>query len=116
MKTKITTILFWMTVPASVFSQSFTEKITRELTFEKRSAANAIIVANINGDVKVQGYEGDKILLEVTKTVTGKTEARLEKAKKEIQLGDRSRRYIDLLYRRRVQQFWQIQEPSARQP
>ena len=87
MKTKITTVLFWVIFPASVFSQSFTEKFTREMAFEKKGAANTIIVANINGDVKVQGYEGDKILLEVTKTVTGKTEARLEKAKKEIQLG-----------------------------
>src|SRR5258708_8049900 len=87
MKAKITTILFLLAISPRVFAQTFTEKITRELSFEKKSITNAVLVANINGDVKVQGYEGDKVLLEVTKTVTGKTEARLEKGKKEIQLG-----------------------------
>ncbi len=87
MKTKRAMILLWLVIPMGVTAQRLTEKITRELTFEKKSATNAVMVANINGDVKVEGYNGDKVLLEVTKTITGKTEARLERGKKEIQLG-----------------------------
>jgi hypothetical protein len=45
------------------------------------------MIFNINGDVKVEGYSGDKILVEVEKIVRGKTEARLQKGKEEIQLG-----------------------------
>lgn len=74
-------------VTASVAAQTHTEKITREYSFEKVSPDNALMIANINGDVKVVGYEGTKILVEVTKTVTGKTAARLEEAKTAIKLG-----------------------------
>src|SRR6188768_2932221 len=71
----------------SLMAQTHTEKISREFVLEKKSPDNALIVANINGDVKVISYEGDKIVVEVTKTIRAKTEARLEKGKSEIQLG-----------------------------
>ena len=45
------------------------------------------MIANINGDIKVQAYDGDKIQVEVTKTINGKTQERLEAGKGEIQLG-----------------------------
>lgn len=67
--------------------QTFSEKITKEMAFEKKSESNAIIVANINGDVNVRGYEGDKVLVEVSKSVYAKTNERLERGKKEVQLG-----------------------------
>lgn len=80
--------IVWMGITCtSVLAQTHTEKITRELAFEKVSVDNAIMIANLNGDVKVVGYEGSKIQVEVTKTITGKTSARLEEGKKSIQLG-----------------------------
>lgn len=68
-------------------AQTFTEKISKELSFEKRSDDNALIVANLNGNIRVEGYPGDKILLEVEKTIRAKTEARLQVGKSEIQIG-----------------------------
>jgi hypothetical protein len=68
-------------------AQQFNDKITKEYSFEKKSPDNAIMVANINGHIKVTGYDGDKILLEVSRTINAKTDARLEKAKTEVQLG-----------------------------
>lgn len=68
-------------------AQSFTEKITKEYIFEKKGADNAILVANINGSVKVEGYAGDKVIVEVNKSIYGKTNERLEKGKASIQLG-----------------------------
>jgi hypothetical protein len=70
-----------------VLAQTHTEKITKELTFEKASPDNALLIANINGDIKVVGYEGTKILVEVTKTITAKTQARLEEGKNAVELG-----------------------------
>lgn len=70
-----------------VYAQQFSEKITREYSFEKKSADNAVMVANINGNVEVIGYEGDKILLEVNRSISAKTESRLERGKAEIKLG-----------------------------
>lgn len=68
-------------------AQEFTETMTKELTFEKKSDVNALMVFNINGNVSVIGYDGDKILIEVEKKISAKTQARLEEGKKEIQLG-----------------------------
>src|SRR5579859_3700011 len=67
-------------------AQSFSDKITRELKFEKVSTSNTLILANINGSMKVQGYDGDKILIEAERTIKAKTDARLEQGKKEMQL------------------------------
>lgn len=83
---KIRWIIGLVMASASVMAQTHTEKITRELSFEKTSAANALMIANINGDVKVVGYEGTKIQVEVTKTISGKTSARLDEGIKAVQL------------------------------
>ncbi len=79
-------LLILLCLPLLVNAQSFTDKITKELKFEKVSASNTLILANINGSMKVQGYEGDKILIEAERTIKAKTDARLEQGKKEMQL------------------------------
>lgn len=79
-------------------AQTHTEKIAKEYTFEKKSSDNALMVANINGSVKVEGYAGDKIIVEVTKTISGKTNERLEKGKANIQLGVVDRADTLILY------------------
>ena len=70
-----------------VLAQTFREKISREIGFEKRTADNVIIVDNINGNVQVIGYDGDNVVLDVDKTIQTKTEDRLQKGKEQIQLG-----------------------------
>lgn len=75
-----------MCLPIVINAQTFTDKITKELKFEKPGASNTIILANINGSMKVQGYDGDKILIEAERTIKAKTDARLEQGKTEMQL------------------------------
>ncbi len=79
-------------------AQSFTEKITKELVFDKKSPDNALMIANINGSVTVTGYEGDKIMIEAIKTIKAKTNERLEKGKAEIKLGIIDRADTLILY------------------
>jgi len=78
-------LILWC-LPFWANAQMFSDKITRELKFEKVSASNTLILANINGSVKVQGYDGDKILIEAERIIKAKTEARLEQGKTEMQL------------------------------
>jgi len=84
---QIKILLAALMITQTAFAQTFSETISKELVFEKKSPDNALMVANMNGNVKVVGYDGDKILLEVNKTIRGKTESRLDKGKSEIQLG-----------------------------
>ncbi len=96
MKTGIlVSLLSLMTLPG--VSQIFNEKITKEVSFEKKGN-NTLMIFNINGDVKVEGYPGDKVLIEVSKHISAKTEARLEKGKQEIQLGVLDRADTLLVY------------------
>jgi hypothetical protein len=85
MKSKM--IIGLLLVTHYLMAQTHSETITRELAFEKKSADNALIIANINGGVKVEGYAGDKIMVEVTKTIRAKTQARLDQGKQEVKLG-----------------------------
>jgi DUF4097 and DUF4098 domain-containing protein YvlB len=68
-------------------AQTHSEKISKEISFEKAGTNNALIIANISGDISVEAYAGDKIIVEVTKTIKAKTQARLDKGKQELQLG-----------------------------
>ena len=76
-----------MVVSTQLIAQTFTEKITKEVSFEKKSADNAVLVANINGSIRVEGYAGDKVILEITKTIRAKTSERLETGKANVKLG-----------------------------
>lgn len=84
---KITSLLILLITGLTGYTQQFTEKIAKELTFEKKTDKNALMIANINGHIKVEGYDGDKILIEVDKQIMAKTNERLEKGKNELQLG-----------------------------
>ncbi|HTF17952.1 MAG TPA: hypothetical protein VK658_07760 [Chryseolinea sp.] len=76
-----------MVATAPLFAQTHAEKISKTLSFGKLSEANTVIIANINGSVRVEGYEGSEVRIEVDKTITAKTTERLEKGKQQIQLG-----------------------------
>ncbi len=97
MKTKLYVMLM-VIFSIAACAQTFNEKITKQLTFEKKAANNTLMVFNINGDVNVEGYDGDKILVEVDKTISAKTQARLDKGKTEIQLGVMDRADTLLIY------------------
>jgi hypothetical protein len=79
-------------------AQSFSEKITRELQFEKKTAASTLMILNVDGYVRVEGYAGDKVLVEVNKQIYGKTDARVEHGQQEIQLGVIDRADTIILY------------------
>jgi DUF4097 and DUF4098 domain-containing protein YvlB len=95
---RLTIFLAGLLITQGVCAQQFSDKITKELTFEKKSPDNALMVANINGHIKVTGYEGDKIIVEVNRSIHAKTDARLEKGKQEIQLGVVDRADTLILY------------------
>lgn len=95
MKSILLTTLCAITVP--IYAQLFTEKITKELTFEKKGS-NTLMLFNINGSISVEGYAGDKVIIEVEKRITAKTDQRLEEGKQEVQLGVMDRADTLLVY------------------
>jgi len=85
-------------IPGILAAQSFSEKITKELQFEKKTPASTLMILNIDGFVRVEGYAGDKVIIEVNKQLYAKTAERLERGKTEIQLGVVDRADTIILY------------------
>ena len=85
-------------IPGILVAQSFQEKITKELQFEKKTPATTLMILNVDGFVRVEGYAGDKVVVEVNKQIYAKTDARLERGKSEIQLGVIDRADTIILY------------------
>jgi hypothetical protein len=84
---RLVTLFICAAASTAAIAQSHTEKLTKEVQFEKKGPQNTIMIFNINGDVKVMGYAGDKIIIEAEKIIRAKTDARLEKGKEQIQIG-----------------------------
>jgi hypothetical protein len=55
-----------------------------EIAFENLDKENMVLVRNINGFIDVQGYDGDKIILEVEKIIRADSEVYLDLGNKEV--------------------------------
>jgi len=68
------------------YAQSQTEKISKTGSFQNPQASHVLSVVNIQGFVKIEGYNGDKVLLEAEKTIAAKNQTDLAKGVQEMQL------------------------------
>ncbi|MCP9754020.1 hypothetical protein EGI26_02440 [Lacihabitans sp. CCS-44] len=68
---------------SSAQDTKFQEKINKEFTVLPNSV---LAVYNIDGHIKVEGYDGNKVLIEVDKTISGKTNEIMEQGKREFRL------------------------------
>lgn len=84
---KFNLIYLFLLLGFVVHGQVHKENITKELRFSSQSPENLFILENINGNVAVEGYNGQTIVLEVIKTIEASENSDLETGKKEIQLG-----------------------------
>lgn len=66
--------------------QEYTENITREFTLQKEGSQSTMAVYNVFGFVRVEGYNGDKVLCSVKKTISGENSSDIEKGKSEVTL------------------------------
>ncbi len=67
-------------------AQKFNETITKELNFSSNSVKNSLVVKNINGPIRVEGYEGSSIKLEAERTISAKRESYVDNGKQEIRI------------------------------
>ncbi|GAB4021857.1 DUF4097 family beta strand repeat-containing protein [Spirosoma koreense] len=90
-------------------AQEFKEHIRKEFTVSN-AAAGTLAIYNLNGFVKVEGYSGDKVVIDIDKSITAKTAEDLEFGKKELQLqmeqkGDSILAYLAEPYDTRPRRF-----------
>jgi hypothetical protein len=67
------------------FAQEFKEHIRKEFT-PAQGTGSTLCIYNYSGFIKVEGYSGDKVLLEIDKTISADEPEDLETGKKEFRL------------------------------
>lgn len=68
-------------------AQQHIEKVKKEFTLSKEAATTTLYIYNIFGSLKIEGYSGDKVIIEVEQTITADDTKTVEVGKKEFQLG-----------------------------
>src|SRR5579863_1796409 len=67
-------------------AQEFKEHLSKEFTPTAGAAATTLSIYNIEGSIKVEGYAGDKVILEIDKVIAADDNQTLEVGKKEFRL------------------------------
>jgi len=66
--------------------QESREHISKEFAVDQNTGKSTLAIFNINGFIKVKGYDGDKVILEVDKTLTADDKETLATANQEFKL------------------------------
>ncbi|MHA4740137.1 DUF4097 family beta strand repeat-containing protein [Dyadobacter sp. MSC1_007] len=64
----------------------FKEHVSKEFAMNGNASKNTLAIYNINGFIKVEGYNGDKVVVEIDKKITAKTQEVLDQGKAEFKL------------------------------
>ena len=80
-------IVLLATWSVAAAAQTHQETISKTIQFEKPDAANVLYIANINGNITAEGYNGSTIEIEVRKKITAKSQQRLTAARSMVGLG-----------------------------
>lgn len=89
MKKVIVSLLLGMGILCTVRNadaRDFKEHLTREFTLSGEASHGTLFIYNISGFIKVEGYSGNKVLLEMDKTIYADDDKNLETGKKEFRL------------------------------
>jgi hypothetical protein len=70
----------------SAHAQEFKEHISKQFTLQKSAAESLVGIYNVFGSIKVEGYSGSQVLIEIDKTISAKNNEELEDGKKEFKL------------------------------
>jgi DUF4097 and DUF4098 domain-containing protein YvlB len=81
------------------YPEVFSEHISKQYPIQKVTGS-ILTIYNLEGSIKVEGYSGDKVMIELDKTISAKTKSILEEGKMEIkliieQIGDSVLAYIN---------------------
>jgi hypothetical protein len=73
--------------PLKANGREFKEHMSKEFTVTGVASGATLFIYNISGFIKVEGYSGNKVVLEMDKTITADDDKDLETGKKEFKLG-----------------------------
>ncbi len=95
----------------SVPAQEVKEHLSKQFTVNAKNTEAVLAIYNVFGSIKVEGYDGDKVLLEIDKNISSKYPDEITKGNEEfrvemIQQGDSIIVYIAAPYDSRPNRNW----------
>jgi hypothetical protein len=96
-------------------AREFKEHMSKEFTLTGDAARSTLYIYNITGFIKVEGYTGTKVLLDMDKTITADDDKNLETGKKEFRIAfdertDTIMAYIAEPYDSHPRRHWQYND------
>ncbi|MBN1821624.1 MAG: hypothetical protein JXR31_01540 [Prolixibacteraceae bacterium] len=88
---KLILIIIVFVASTAAYAQHHEETIKKEIEFPQ-SAEAVIIIENIFGDIEIEGYSGDKVVLSIENEFNADTKAELEEAMKKVYLAFETRK------------------------
>src|SRR5512133_4106065 len=89
MKKVIVALLMGMGIVCTVqeaHCREFREHLSKEFVLTGNGSVSTLFIYNISGFIRVEGYSGNKVLLEMEKTISADDDKNLETGKKEFRL------------------------------
>jgi hypothetical protein len=83
---------------SKVNAQEFKEHLSKEFTLSKEASGSILYIYNISGFIKVEGYAGNRVLIEMDKTISADDNKTLETGKKEFRLAYDQREDTIIVY------------------
>jgi hypothetical protein len=72
--------------PATAQRPEFKEHISKQFEMKKPANQTVLAVRNIDGFIKVESYSGSKVMIEIDKTISGKTQDIVDEGKRDFKL------------------------------
>lgn len=72
--------------PATAQRPEFKEHISKQFDLKKPANQTVLAVRNIDGFIKVESYSGSKVMIEIDKTISGKTQDIVDEGKRDFKL------------------------------
>src|SRR4051794_24773419 len=67
----------------SASAQEFKQHISKEFTLQK----GVVAIYNVYGSIKVEGYSGNKVIMEIDETISARDQQTVDRGKNEVKLG-----------------------------
>jgi hypothetical protein len=72
---------------AKAYSREFKEHTSKEFVLSNEGRGGTVAIYNVSGFIKMEGYAGNKVLLEMDKTISADDDKGLERGRNEFRLG-----------------------------
>ncbi|MDN5284933.1 MAG: hypothetical protein JWR38_1207 [Mucilaginibacter sp.] len=91
----------------SASAQEFKQHISKEFTLQK----GVVAIYNVYGSIKVEGYSGNKVIMEIDETISARDQQTIDRGKNDVKLGfdqkpDSVIAYIEKPYNSKPHNSW----------